>query len=105
MPFINLKYIRYMKNYLREKEYNLDVLVTSYKEEMVEPFNSFYSKGAIKNIEKAIKKNDRQINSLYKGIRTEYIPEAIARKYSSDWKMFANINTKEDIEKYKIHII
>jgi FdhD protein len=37
---------------------------------------------------------------LIKKVESLFIDENIARKYSPDWSMFTNLNTKEDVEKF-----
>lgn len=97
MPFINLDYIRYLK----EKIQNLtiDACVTT-KEERVEPFHAFYSTSLVDYIEKLFEKECRSLFFLVKSINTYYIEEEITRKFSSDWSMFMNINTTQDIANY-----
>ena len=66
----------------------------------LEPFNAFYSKDVIKNIEKLFLEDCRAIVHLINKVNTFYIEEEYARKYSPDWEMFLNINTKEDLNNY-----
>jgi molybdopterin-guanine dinucleotide biosynthesis protein A len=37
---------------------------------------------------------------LVKELKCVFIEEKIARKYSPNWNMFINFNTKEDVETY-----
>lgn len=97
MPNINLEYIKFMKNKLSVADF--DVCVARYRE-WIEPFNAFYSKDIISNIEKQFSDNQRSVFSLIDKLKTLYISENEARKFSPDWGMFCNLNTREDLEKY-----
>lgn len=97
MPNINLDYIRFMKNTLKDK----DVLacITKYGE-WIEPFNAFYSKDMIEHIEKHLAKDMRSVNSLINKLPVYYIEEEEARSFSPNWDMFLNLNTRKDLEEY-----
>lgn len=98
MPFINIGYIRYLKSLLSNED--IDILITLFRENMFETFNAFYSKKIIPIIKKAIDEDRRKITTIFKQSNTMYVPEEAARKFSPDWSMFTNLNTKEDIENY-----
>ncbi|MBU5425166.1 molybdenum cofactor guanylyltransferase [Tissierella pigra] len=97
MPHINLDYIRYMKEFIGNE--NIDGSVTKYGE-LVEPFNGFYSKGIIENIEKHLLNQRRSINSLLKELNIKYVEGSKAREFSPNWDMFINLNTQEDLIGY-----
>lgn len=97
MPNINMEYIGYMKNEL--VNLNSYGCVTEFGE-WIEPFSSFYSIDLIDHIERYLKTNRRSINGLIKDLNITYIAEDEARKYSPNWDMFLNLNTKEDLNNY-----
>jgi len=97
MPFLNLKYMKYMMELIQQHEGNVDGVITKLGE-WIEPFNAFYSKNLICRIEENIKKNKRQINLLLQDSNMIYVSEAKAREFSPDWEMFTNINTFKDYE-------
>ncbi|RKD31641.1 molybdenum cofactor guanylyltransferase [Thermohalobacter berrensis] len=97
MPNINLDYIRYMKK--RIYKLDIDACVTKLGE-WIEPFNSFYSKDIVKDIECYLKDNRKAIYPLLKDLKTYYIEEKTARQFSPNWNMFLNLNTKKDLKKY-----
>lgn len=97
MPNINMEYVRYMKESIKNKD--IDSCVTKFGD-WIEPFSSFYSKNIIESIEDHIKDNKRSINSLLKRLNVHYIEEEVARKFSPNWDMFLNLNTKEDLKDY-----
>lgn len=75
-----------------------DAVITQYKEDMIEPLNSFYAQSSIPILEKMIKNQRRKISEVIEQINTYYISESIAREYSPKWEMFFNINTYKDLE-------
>jgi len=97
MPNINLDYIRFMKDKLKGKR--VMACITKYGN-WIEPFNAFYSKEMIDHIEKHLKEDNRSVNSLLKKLSVCYIEEKEARKFSPNWDMFLNLNTKDELECY-----
>lgn len=101
MPNINMEYVRYMKSKLN----NSDSLgcVTKFGD-WIEPFCSFYSVELINSIEKYLKDGKRSINGLIKDLNITYVQEKEARKFSPNWDMFLNLNTKEDLDKFLFNL-
>lgn len=97
MPNINQEYIEYMKNELLRTE--SQGCVSMYGS-FVEPFNAFYSKDLILPIEKFLSNGQRAIHRFLHDKNFVCIPETTARKYSPDWDMFFNLNTREDVSTY-----
>ncbi|MGF7060612.1 molybdenum cofactor guanylyltransferase [Brassicibacter mesophilus] len=97
MPNINLEYIRHVKEKLKYTDYK--ACVTRFGE-WIEPFNSFYSKDIIRNIEYYLMENRKSIFKLLERLEVYYIPEWEARNFSPNWDMFLNLNTKEDLNYY-----
>lgn len=97
MPNINMDYVSYMRETISNKD--IDGCVTKFNE-YIETFNSFYSKDIVDKIEEYLMDDKRSINSFLRNLRIHYIEENKAREFSSDWIMFSNLNTKEDLEFY-----
>ncbi|MBU5438797.1 molybdenum cofactor guanylyltransferase [Tissierella sp. MSJ-40] len=97
MPNINIEYVKYMKKQIENM--NIDGCVTKCGN-WIEPFSSFYSKDIVNNIEKHLLSNKRSIYSLLEKLNIFYIEEKEARKFSPNWDMFLNLNTKEDLSLY-----
>lgn len=97
MPKLNMEYIRYMKEKL--EEYNSLACITQLGDG-IEPFNAFYSVEMIDKIEDYLKTGRRSIKGLVQDLNISYIAEHEARKFSSDWDMFVNLNTQEDLNNY-----
>jgi molybdopterin-guanine dinucleotide biosynthesis protein A len=98
MPNINLDYIRYMQHCVSQN--HAPACVTRYGD-WIEPFNAFYSRVLISSIEDYLGSGRHSLFDFLETCETLYIPEAEARQYSPDWKMFLNLNTREDFEKWR----
>lgn len=103
MPFLSKDYLKYMKSIVDKSDFTKDILMTLYKDDMVEPFCAFYSVKILRAIEGMFGKKIKKVSKLVEVAEVQYISEEKARRYSSDWKMFVNINTIEDLEKYISH--
>lgn len=97
MPNIYLDYIRFMKKEIRGLK--VKACITKFGQ-WIEPFNAFYSKDMILDIENHLSQDKRSVNSLIKKLNVHYIEEAKAREFSPNWDMFLNLNTKEELEDY-----
>lgn len=97
MPNVNLDYIKFMKNKL--KDITVNACVTRLGKH-IEPFNAFYSKNIIEDIETKLSNEQRSVSLFIKSLNSIYIKEQDARKFSPNWEMFINLNTKEDLIKY-----
>lgn len=97
MPNVCTDYIRYMKSEIQNSQ--IDACVTRIKE-WIEPFNAFYSKSIVNEIESNLRNEKGSIFYLLKKLNCLYIEEKEARKYSPDWSMFINLNTKDDLDNY-----
>lgn len=94
MPYINMDYIMYMKKRLAERGGKACVTRLG---EWLEPFNAFYSKKVIPDIEASLAGEKSAVHKFIKNLDCLYIEENEARKFSPDWGMFYNINTKEEL--------
>ena len=97
MPNINMQYVKYMIESMNDS--SLDGCVTRFMDG-IEPFISFYSKDLVEKIEKSLKEERRSIRSIFDHSNIKYIEETEARKFSPNWDMFLNLNTKEDLNRY-----
>ncbi|MFA5524309.1 MAG: molybdenum cofactor guanylyltransferase [Tissierellales bacterium] len=97
MPNINLDYIRYMKESIRN--ISTSACITRFGS-WIEPFNAFYSIKLKGEIEKHLFNGNRSINSLLEKVEVCYINEEDARRFSPNWDMFLNLNTKEELNNF-----
>lgn len=94
MPNINMDYIRYMKDHIGK-----DGCTTRFGD-WIEPFSSFYSKDIVDDIEKYLLTGRKSIYHLLEKLHIKYIDEENARRFSPNWNMFLNLNTKKDLDDY-----
>lgn len=97
MPDLNLQYIRRMKQKLKDSQKDGCICELNSK---IEPFNSFYSKKVIGNIERALQDGVRSVHRLSKTLDLVVIQEDEVQKYDRPLSMFSNLNTKEDLKEY-----
>ena len=97
MPVVNKDYINFLKIKLKDKDYKAGITLLG---EWIEPFNAYYSKKMIKDIEKYIEEGGYSVHKLVKNLEVLFIEEKKAREYSPNWEMFINFNTKEDVESF-----
>lgn len=97
MPGMKLEYVKFMKEMLAGT--NDQACVTRFGE-WIEPFHAFYAKDLTDDMETFLKSGGKSVNRFLDGQKTLYVPEAEARKFSPDWGMFYNLNTREDLAQY-----
>lgn len=101
MPYINKAYIDYMKKLLKKGHYKDSAVITRFGD-WIEPFNAFYSKALIPQIEENIMQNKQKISSIFTDSQVLYIEEQKARAFSPNWAMFTNLNKVEDLENLRL---
>lgn len=99
MPNINLDYITYLIEKLRE-DTELEGVVTRYKG-WIEPFNAFYTKALIPEIAPFIAEGGRSMYQFLRHRKVHYIEESEARFFSKDWSMFENINEPRQLGAFR----
>ena len=99
MPFINLKYIGYLKEQLDKAEKSMDGILTT-TNGLVEPLNAFYHKRLRHLIPPILSGGRRRMVELYEGKDLIYVPESVLKKFDPEYMMFFNLNTMEDYRRY-----
>jgi len=97
MPFVNLPYIRYMKNLIINTEKEISV-VLSIKNGYYEPFNAFYSKNLIPVLQAQLNSNNNKISNCYSEHNKIEINERTQAQFDPHCLMFINLNTPKDFE-------
>lgn len=100
MPYINLEYIKYLKSEIVSNN-NISAVVSE-KGKWVEPFYGFYSKSLMNDILYALDNNDLKILNLLLKNDVKYVKETRVKEYSKSLLIFENLNTVDDIERYKL---
>jgi molybdenum cofactor guanylyltransferase len=94
----NLDYIDRMRAALDGRA---DAVVTRLGGGMMEPLHSFFSIRCAKPIEDFLAEGGRSVGAFLRGRgNVRYVDEAVARSFSPDLGMFANINTRAEVETY-----
>jgi molybdopterin-guanine dinucleotide biosynthesis protein A len=96
MPFLSIPYIKYMMKLL--SNFKADAAVSE-KEGNIEPFQAFYSKDIIENIEESYKKGNLMIKEVLKDLKVIKIREEKLKEFSPKFEIFTNLNRPEDIMK------
>lgn len=97
MPFLEVPYIDYMMDQMKDRAY--DACVTSCGEHL-ETFHAFYCRSALPVLETELAQGRYSVNRFTRKIDTLIIPEEIARQYLPDWRAFTNLNTPQDYEEF-----
>ncbi|MBK1812063.1 molybdenum cofactor guanylyltransferase [Clostridium sp. YIM B02505] len=97
MPIINLDFIEFMKDRLIKEPKQCCIVE---RETYMEPFNAFYSKSLLQEVEQMIKADKRALKQLIRASDTLYIEEEEVKSFDCNFEMFMNLNTKEDLERY-----
>ena len=98
MPFVNLRYIRYLKKQLNAAEAPKDSIVTA-SGGLLEPLNAFYNKRLQHVIPKILERGRRHLNQVLRK-NAIYVSKRTAMKLDPEGLMFFNLNTMEDYHKY-----
>lgn len=99
MPNVNLNYICYIKRVITNSKANACVAKINGK---IQPFNAFYSIDILSKVKELIKLNVRSIAGLIEIIEPIFIKENVFEKNNYSFDMFINLNSKEDLEIYKV---
>lgn len=94
MPHMSLDYMDYMISQAR----GMQAVVTRFGD-WIEPFHGLYHSDLRGALEGYLKTGRRSIHHFLKQQDVYYIPEATARKYTPNWYLFDNINTREDLRR------
>ena len=96
MPFVKKNVIEHL--YRTGRKLRCDALLPKH-EKGIEPLLAYYSRSALREIERAIQANIRMIARPLENLNTVYYPADNLRKLDKNLISFFNINTKEDLER------
>ncbi|HWR11397.1 MAG TPA: molybdenum cofactor guanylyltransferase [Rectinemataceae bacterium] len=102
MPNFSLEWLKYLLT--RAAEGSSEVVVAQ-SGRYIEPFQGLYSRGLLGRLEDifADTPDSPGLFSFARLLREaphHIVPEAVAREFSPDWKLFCNINSREDLERF-----
>lgn len=97
MPVVNLPFIRHMKQKLLETR--MDICASRYNERM-EPFNTFYSRALLGEVIHRLETGNSSLFRFIHASRTCVLSQEDAACFDKELRMFTNINTRTEYQKY-----
>lgn len=97
MPVVNLPFVRYMKERIRETR--ADICACKMNERM-ETFNTFYSRSLLPDVTHRLETGNNSLFRFIYGNETCVIEQEDAARFDNGLTMFTNINTRSEYEKY-----
>ncbi len=97
MPNIDAAFVEYLYN-LAEL-YRPDACVSRYGD-WFEPFHALYARAIVPQVERFLESGGRRIVPFLQEINCMYLDEQNVRRFTPDWSLFANINTREDLTRH-----
>ena len=97
MPVVNLPFIRHMKQKLSET--GMDICASRYNDRM-EPFNTFYSRSLLPDVIHRLETGNSSLFRFIHASRSCVLSQEEAACFDKEFRMFTNINTRSEYEKY-----
>lgn len=97
MPVVNLPFIRYMKACIQDS--GADICACKQNDRM-EPFNTFYSRDLLDDVKHRLEAGNSSLFRFIYGNRVCVIEQEDAARFDKELRMFTNINTRSEYEKY-----
>jgi len=97
MPVVNLKFIRHMKEQLQVTL--ADICACRYNDRM-EPFNTFYSRNILGDVTHRLETGNSSLFRFIYANNACVIDQEDAARFDEELRMFTNINTRSEFEKY-----
>lgn len=99
MPYPNLAYVERLREEAERGSYG--AIATRLDDGKVEPLNSLFSRRCAAPIEDFLARGGRSVGAFLRGRGDVlFLGEEEARRFSPDWSMFANVNTREEVAAY-----
>ena len=98
MPVLHAAYVSHMRAELERT--GAQACVTR-NGDWIEPLNGFYEVGLVPAITRHLATGERSVYSFLRGQSVHYIEEDVARRYCPDFSMFLNLNTEEELRRYR----
>ena len=97
MPVVNLPFIRHMKQKLQET--GMDICASRYNDRL-EPFNTFYSRSLLGEVVHRLETGNSSLFRFIHASRACVLSQEDAACFDKELRMFTNINTRTEYEKY-----
>ena len=97
MPVVSLPFVRHMKE--RIQETGADICACRFNDRM-ETFNTFYSRDLLPDVTHRLETGNSSLFRFIYGNQTCVIEQEEAADFDKELRMFTNINTRSEYEKY-----
>lgn len=97
MPVVNLSYIQHMKQKLLET--GMDICASLYHDR-IEPFNTFYSRSLLGEVVHRLETRNSSLFRFIHASQSCVLSQEEAAGFDKELRMFTNINTRSEYEKY-----
>ncbi len=97
MPFYSPEYAKSMQKQMSIGDTGI---VTALDNGWIEPFHAYYGKALIPAIEAYLAEGRRNIRDMARDNGVRFLPEAHARSLDPQLRMFANLNTREELDAF-----
>ena len=97
MPVVNLSFIRHMKQKLLKT--GMDICASRYNDRL-EPFNTFYSRALLGEVVHRLETGNSSLFRFINASRSCVLSQEDAARFDKELRMFTNINTRSEYEKY-----
>ena len=97
MPVVNLEFIRHMKERIRDS--GADICACKQNDRM-EPFNTFYSRDLLDDVKHRLETGNSSLFRFIYANNACVIDQEDAARFDEELRMFTNINTRSEFEKY-----
>jgi molybdopterin-guanine dinucleotide biosynthesis protein A len=96
MPTINLNYIRYMIDIIKENKFEGVAACNNYGQ--IEPLYAFYSTDMLSTFRAELEKSNLRILDAMEHCNIHYVKHEKVREYCKDLSIFTNLNYKSDLD-------
>ena len=97
MPVVSLPFIRHMKESIQDS--GADICACKVNDRM-EPFNTFYSRNLLPDVTHRLETGNSSLFRFIYSNHTFVIDQEAAARFDKELRMFTNINTRTEYEKY-----
>ena len=95
LPFLDKRFIEFMRSRIERHD-----VVIPRSHDGLQPLYAFYSTRCLQKIERQILWGDMKITDFFKGLKVFEIPAETIAAFDPHDRIFFNINTPEDMEKF-----
>ena len=100
MPNVNLSFVRWVCRMARKQAGLCDIIALKLDNSMFEPMNAVYSRRCLPYITQMLEQKKRKVSELITASRTLYLTETQLDRFGGAEKLFFNMNTPQQIQRY-----